>query len=289
VYLRIVKFLLVFMLLITGCDRHEKHELRLAISPWIGYSPLYYAQEKGWLENANIELVHSTSLQETVHYFQAGLIDAFASTQYEASMFTENEIVHLIPINRSYGADVVLSNHTLESIINKKKVKTYFEIGTVNQLVFDDFIKKHNLPLARFDVFNKSQAVMKDLNPESDEALLIVTYEPYATALKNKGFNVLGSTKDNEMLVLDSIYVRTNYFEHQHKSIDQLYRLIIKAHQALEDNPKEYYEVVKGYLENPSYEEFVQSLSGVRWLVNRSESDINRLMQNHTVLPIKER
>lgn len=287
-YLKMIKSLLVLMLLITGCDRHEKHELRLAISPWIGYSPLYYAEEMGWLKEIDIELVHSTSLQETVHYFQAGVIDAFAGTQYEASLFNDDEIVHFLALDRSYGGDVVLSNHSLETVLESKKVTTYFEIDTVNQFVFNDFINKHGLSITKFDIYNKSQVLMKDLRADVQDTLLIITYEPYATILKNKGFKVLGSTKDSDMLVLDSIYVNASYVDHAHKSTDQLQRLIKKAYQVLEDNPNAYYEVVKEYMENPSYDDFVQSLVGIQWLVDKPASEINRIMKNHTVLPVRE-
>ena len=261
-------------------------KIRLAVSPWIGYSPLYYADEKGWLKEAGIDLVHSTSLHETVHYFQAGLIDSFVSTQFEASMLKGDNLIHLMPINRSNGGDVVLSNSSIKSIAKSKKVVVYLEVDSVNQLVFDSFIKKHDLSILNFHLINKEQVMIKILKNNLDEDSIIVTYEPYATILRNSGFIQVGSTSDTDILVLDSLYINEDVFNENMEKAIFLKSLIKKAYKRLQEDPLEYYKTVKHFMEDPTFEEFKTSLTGIQWLIDKQDHDMKSVFSTHNILPV---
>ena len=278
---------LTLLLIISGCTEKKHAELRLAVSPWIGYSPLYYAQEQGWLKDAGITLIHSTSLHETVHYFQASLVDAFVSTQYEADILNGN-VIHLMPLDRSNGGDVVLSNRSLETIKKSKDVSTYLEMESVNRLVLDDFITKYKLPFVKFRFINKDQIMIKQLTPIPSEDMLIVTYEPYATLLRNKGFNQIASTRDTDLLVLDSIYIHERVWQEQKDKVKLLKSLMKKAHIKLKEDPESYYKAVKSYLEEPTYKEFIQSLSTIEWFIDKPTKKFEKLFTTHQILDVKE-
>ena len=286
--LKLLKSLLLFLLLISflGCEKHQERRLRLAVSPWIGYSPLYYAQETGMLKDAGIKLIHSTSLHETIHYYQADLIDAFVSTQYEAFILNDKTLVHYLAIDRSNGGDVILSNRSLETILKSKNIKTYLEIDSVNKLVFDEFLKKHNLRASDFDIYNKSQILIKDMKSDMKDDILIVTYEPYATLLRNSGFIELGSSMDKNILVLDSMYVNSHFVKEHNEKLQKLKLIIKQSYLKFEEDPKAYYDLVKSYLENPSFDEFMKSSSTIKWLLNEPRSELNKIFETHNILPL---
>jgi len=286
---KIISFLIVLSIVLVnmGCTEKKHRELRLAISPWIGYSPLYFAEEQGWLKEAGITLIHSTSLHETIHYFQASLVDAFVSTQYEAEILN-SKVMHLMPLDRSNGGDVLLSNRSLGTIKKSNNITTYLEIESINRLILDDFINKYKLPFTNFKLINKDQALVKQLLPRADEDMLIVTYEPYATMLRNKGFNQIASTRDSDLFVLDSIYLHERVWKEQKDKAKHLKSLIKKAYVKLKENPEAYYKAVKSYLEEPTYEEFIQSLATIKWYIDRPHGEFEKLFKTHQILELRE-
>jgi len=285
IWIKNLIFSLLLLSLISGCQKRHQDETRIAISPWIGYTPIYYAEEKGWLKDIGIKIIHTTSLHETVHYYQAGLIDAFVSTQYEASLLKDYDLTHFMPLDRSNGGDIILSNRSLSTIKNSKKIKSYFEIDSVNQIVFNDFMNKYQLNNLYVEIQNRPQTMMKDLNPVQNEDIIIVTYEPYATFLKNKGFKEIASTKDSDIVVIDSLYFRNNHLLLQKEKSKLLINSIKKAYKVLNDNPKEFYNVVKFYLEGVSYSEFNNTLLGIEWLINTSKEEFNSFYKKHDDIP----
>jgi len=274
------------LVIFVGCERDYEENLRLAVSPRIGYSLLYYAQEKGMLEDAGIKLIPSTSLHETMHYYQSNLINAFVSTQFEASMLKEENLVHYMAIDDSDG-DVVLSNRSLETIIKNKRAKTYFEIDSINKLVFDDFIKKYHLSVSDFDLFNRAQVLLKDMVVSNKDDIVIITYEPYATVLRNSGFLEISSAADDGTFVLDSLYVNADFLKEHDKKLEKLKSIIKQSYLKFKEDPRAYYEVVKSYLENPTYEEFMKSSSTVKWLLNEPVSTLNKKLKSYNITPIR--
>jgi NitT/TauT family transport system substrate-binding protein len=280
---------LVSLVLIWGCSETRKDEIRIAVNPWIGYSPLYYADAMGWLESEQIRLIASTSLHETVHYFEAKLIDGFASTQYEPTLLEKENLLHIMPLDRSDGGDVILSNRPLEVLLESKKVDAYFEIDSINRLVYNDFVRKHAIERQRLNIINKEQSIIKTMMPAPEGAQLVVTYEPYASMLRKSGFYEVGSTKDMEILVLDSLYVSKEYYRKEPKRFKKLTELIRNAYDVLKCDLKEYYRVVNAYLEYSSYEEFDASLKGIEWLIETDRSVLEGMIRSHGIIPLEER
>lgn len=288
-----LKIILSVLLLVVfaGCTREDTHahkEVRLAVSSWVGYSPIHYADEKGWLKEADIDVIHSTSLNETVHYFQADLIDVFVSTQYEARVLNKNDLTHIMAIDRSKGGDMILSNKPLDTILKSKKIKTYLEMDSVNELVLEGFIKKYSLSKLNFELIHKNQLNVKNINPDTQEDIIVVTYEPYASKLKHNGFEEIASTKESDILVLDSLYASKEAINLHAKQINLLKTLIKKAFDSLKNDPEEFYDTIKYTLDDQSYEDFLKSLSQIEWLVNNNNKDINKLIKHHNIIPMQE-
>ena len=265
----------------------QPSELRISINPWIGYTPFYYAQEKDWLDEVHIKLIHSTSLSETIEYYNSHLIDGFVSTQYEAQVIGPEKLIHLMALNRSNGGDVILSHHPMEAILNSDKITVYLEIDSVNKLVLEDFMNQFNITAEKFFLINKEQVLMKDIPVSDEEMFIIVTYEPYATTLRNNGYKEVISSANSSLLILDSLYVEKTHFETHQEQLTQLNKVLIDSYAALKRDPEEYYNTVKHYLAEVTYEEFTQALTGIEWLVDADKDKIKRMIGNRNILDIQ--
>lgn len=283
---------MVLVVLLTSCSQENKKPLVISTNAWIGYSPLFYAREMGWLKEANIELINVVSLGESMHLYNAGSSDVFTGTQHE---FNAQREIHpnLIPImlmDKSNGGDVILSSHTLDKIKNSKsKIEVYLEIDSINQDMLEYFVKKHQLSNDRLNIHNRVQdEILMMKNSQDSPIILIVTYDPYNHTLVKNGFKEIGSTRgDHELFVVDAIYTTSDIFYEHPNEFKKLRMIINRSIQMFQQNPKDYYEKVKLYLDNPSYDEFLQMSKNILWLNTKlSDDDIKRMEELE--FPIKD-
>ncbi|WP_029408734.1 ABC transporter substrate-binding protein [Thiomicrorhabdus sp. Milos-T2] len=283
--LKIKLILIATFFLLSSCSSQQPSTpIKLTTNSWIGYSPLFYANEKGWLKKANIKIFPLVSLGENMMTFKMGGFDGLTGTQFEYQKVNSqnHNLVPAIMFNRSNGGDMVLSNRSVKALeTTKETVDVYLESYSVNTLVFNAFVKSHNLSHKHFNFINKDQLKIVTLIKQKtiQKPTIVVTYIPYNLEIVKHGFNVIDSTKDNpNIMVLDALYVDKNVLNQRHQDFVTLKKLVNKAINNLNENPKEYYEVVKSYIENPSYEDFNKSLKAIKWLNDELSDELLQKM-----------
>ncbi|MDX1352867.1 MAG: hypothetical protein R3254_07635 [Thiomicrorhabdus sp.] len=270
--LKIKPLLLIVFLLLTGCSSQEQSSIKLLTNAWIGYSPLFYAKEKGWLKEANIEISPLVSLGESMMTFRSGGFAGLTGTQYEYHKLNSAnfDLVPIIMFDRSRGGDMVMGNRSIEALHQTtERIDVYLEMNSINSVVFNDFIKAHQLTHKTFHFINLDQLkiVTTLSHKKPTKPTLIVTYVPYNFDLNQSGFETLDSTANAmNIIVLDALYVKSSQLKQHHENFIKLKNIVDKAIHNLKQDPQEFYEVVKPYIENPTYEEFLQSLNDIEWL-----------------------
>ena len=127
--------LLVVLLLISaalsGCGDSLDDRMKISTTNWIGFTPLFYADAKGWLAPYNIELLQVVSLSENIYLFEAGNSDAFVGTQYEYNILASSDpqLVPVMLFDRSFGGDVVMSNVELGALTQAAADLRYDALG----------------------------------------------------------------------------------------------------------------------------------------------------------------
>jgi NitT/TauT family transport system substrate-binding protein len=266
-------FLIIFIIFFfSSCSISENKKIKITTTTWIGYTPLFYAKEKNWLELLNIKLLNVVSLSENMHLYKAGNADAFVGTQYEYN-FLYKEDKSLIPImifDKSNGGDVILSNLSLKELskTNKDKdIDAYLEIDSINSILLNDFIESNNLQNKKINYINENQLNISRLKArDMVNPTIIATYVPYNNILEKSSFIELSSTKRNDdLLIVDGMYVKEDFYSKNKETFIKLKSLIDKAIINLQNNPEEFYNTVKPYLTNTSYEDFLASLNDILW------------------------
>jgi len=256
-------FLIFFLILFNGCSKKE--ELKIAANTWIGYTPLFYADAKGWLKGEKIKLIHTVSLNESLQLYNENLIHALACTQYEAKI-ADKKLYPVILLDKSYGADMVMSNFSLKELKNFPEIDVYLEIDSVNSLLLDSFVKTYDINKTKLKIHNSDQVqivVKKYKNP-----VIVVTYSPYAAKLSAKGFKILASTKTSSaLIVLDAVFSDDKNIKKHYGQFLKLKKFIMTALDDLHKNPKYFFTVVQPYLGyDYKYEDFTKDLDKIKWL-----------------------
>ena len=243
-------------------------KIEISTNPWVGFTPFIYAQEKGWLENTPFHFMWLVDLTDNARLYDRGFTQGFTATQYELLHFkNKNTIKPVFLIDRSYGADAIVSNRSLSEIrSDNKAIKVYLERGSLNDDFFQAFVAENRLEKTSFQLIDASQKSIANLQ-KRDDPIVILTYQPYLSGLLKKGFRPLASTRTMEnFFVIDALFVDEAVFVGKEKEFAHLKELFALGVSRLHDDPHEYYETIKGYLEGQSYEEFMATTTQIEWL-----------------------
>ncbi len=264
-------FLVIITVFFLGCE--NKKEINLAANEWIGYAPLFYANEMGWLKKENIRLIRTVSLGESLDLFKNGLVNAFAGTQYEY-MQVKNKVVPVILLDKSYGGDVVVSNRPLNELKKARKIDVYLEMDSVNYLLLQYFAKHFGFDMKKFNLINLDQQEISKKDFGKDP-VIIVTYSPYDVVYLKKGFYELANSKSvSELLIVDAVFLDA---ECHAENLRGLKGYIDKAIEEIEKNPKKVFSVIKNYYPNYDFDDFKLGLQKIRWINNPDKEVLSQL------------
>jgi NitT/TauT family transport system substrate-binding protein len=260
----------------TFSRSHVSSKIHISTNPWVGFTPFIYAQEKGWLENTPFRFMWLVDLTDNTRLYERGFTKGFTATQYELLHFPHHESIKpIFLIDRSYGADAIVSNLSIKEIKQSRQMITvYLEQGSLHDDFFKAFIRENRLEGVKFHQIDSSQKSITVLKP-TKEPVIILSYEPYLFGLIKKGFSQVGSTRTLESFyVVDALFVDESVVKGQEKDFARLKELFALGVEQFQRDPHEYYEMVKGYLEGQSYEEFMATTTQIQWLHNKKPREV---------------
>ncbi len=272
-------FLITFF---SSCSdsQHDK-PLKISVTSWIGYAPLFYAQEMGWLDKNNIKLIDVVSFSESMDLYASGNAEAFVGTQYEYSVIKES-VPALIPVmmfGRSFGADMVMSNRSVAKLQKAQgKIDAYLEMDSINHTLLDDFIKQNMISEKRINYINKDQVEITAMKRKAFKyPSLVVTYKPFDAALAERGFTKLASTKDSlDLIVVDALYTTKQTLQQHNQKFIKLKAYVVDALQALKKDPEAYFKMIESHLNGLSYDAFLTKLKDLQWLEGKLTHELQQ-------------
>lgn len=193
-------------------------------------------------------------------------------------------------MDKSYGGDMIMANRSIEQIKKSdEKINVYLEMDSINHDLLEYFIAKHEIQKERLVIHNRVQDEIKLMkNSPKTPPTIIVTYNPYDIQLGENGFEEIASTRNSQdLFVVDAIYTSSKFYNEHPQEFKKLDKIIARSLEVLRKNPKEYYEKVKLYLDNPSYDEFLEMNKNIVWIhMKMSDEDKNNLSKIQ--FPIKD-
>ena len=263
----------------------QHQEIKISTNPWVGFTPFMYAQEKGWLEKTPFKFIWLVDLSDNARLFEKGFSHGFTATQYELTRFKNKEDLSAVfLIDESYGADAILSNRTLQELSKSdKKINVYLEMGSLNQDMFNAFAVENGLDKNKFLLINSSQKSM-EVMAKSDQPVILITYEPYVSQMKNMGLQIVASTRTLKTFhAIDALFVKKSLLQERHEDFQILEDIFERAQEQLRRNPKEFYTTIAGYLEGESYEDFLASIHQIQWIGDDIPAPVMQTLKDQNI------
>ena len=112
-------------------------KVRIAHSTWVGYGPLYIAQDKGLFKKngVDVDLVVMEDPKERFPTMMADKIQMIASTVDTALLYLKkpDDFQYVVAIDDSNGGDGIVANKDIKTIADLKGKKVAVNEGSVSQ------------------------------------------------------------------------------------------------------------------------------------------------------------
>ncbi len=273
----IIAAIVVLISCLYGClPRETPPAIKIAANSWVGYMPLFYAQQQGYLDDAGIRIVATTSLSSSLELTRRSAVDGMAATQREYEVL-QKRVVPVLLLDRSYGGDKILSTLPKERLYARTEgtLDLYMEYESINHTLYRYFRGMRDWGALKFRLHNVTQRQI--VNKRYEDEAVVISYEPYASKLVERGFHIVETSKNDALFIIDAVFLPAELAEKFPDRLELLRHAVARSIEELDRNPKKFYHTVEPFLEGIKYDAFLAGLEQLRWLQNPQEQLLERL------------
>ncbi|MEA4838993.1 MAG: ABC transporter substrate-binding protein [Rhodospirillaceae bacterium] len=275
-----------------ACTAAEAGTIKIGVEPWLGYGPLWVADQKGFYkqQGLDVELVMFNTDQDMTAALASGKIDLIAAAT-NTTLITINQgvpVVGVLVLDQSFNADAILSGAKISSIKDLKGRSVAYERGASSELLIHYALKANGMTPADIKPvpMNASDAGLALIAGRVDAA---VTYEPYiSTALKQGGnYKVLYTASEKPGLISDLLIGTPDWVKAHQKEVAAVIRAWDSAVRFVRENPAEGGAIIAKAV-GSSMDEFEPAFKGVRLFDGKENLEILKGEFQDTVQVIGE-
>jgi NitT/TauT family transport system substrate-binding protein len=243
----------------------------IAHSTWVGYGPLYIAQDKGFFKKngVDVDLVVMEDPKERFPTLMADKIQMIASTVDTALLYLKkpNDFQYVVAIDDSNGGDGIVAVKNIATVADLKGKKVAVNEGSVSEFYLNVLLAKAGLKESDLDTVNMTagDAGGAFVAKRVDAA---VTWEPWLTKGKATDFgHLLVDSSTTPGLITDVIIVKTGWANAHKKDVEAIVKSWNEAVAYYRSNPDEAIPImakgVGGWLKDPTA--FRATLPGIKF------------------------
>ncbi len=260
--------LLVFM--VAG-NAFGAEPIKLGMSTWIGYAPLYLAKEKGFFkkQGVEVEVVVIESPADRRAAFAADKIQGMATTvdTHVMTAAAENPILvkQVLAMDDSHGGDGIVAKKEIKTIKDLKGKSVAAQLGAgasyfwLNYVLAQNGMKLSDLKTIDMKAGDAGAAFVAG---KVDAA---VTWEPWLSKAKGTPFgSVLLSSDKTPGIIVDSLAFKPDFLKKQGADVKKIIAGWYEAVKFAAENPQEA-DAIMAKFTGQKPEEFTKEKTGVRF------------------------
>lgn len=249
----ILSVLILIALAVTGCGGPDISggkpvEFKLAHATWVGYGPLYIAQEKGFFEKYGIK-PELTVIEDESQYAAA----LFSNQIQGLGNVLDREVIHfakgtpetfILAMDESSGGDGIIAKKEISDVAGLKGASVGLDKSSTSYFFFLTVLQKYGLTEADVEIQEMSagDAGAAFVAGKLDAA---VSWEPWLTnASQRDGGHILVSSKDFPGTIVDVITLRQDFAEANPKAVTGLTKAWFDAIDYYKSNSDEGNEIM---------------------------------------------
>lgn len=253
--------------------------IKLGMSTWLGYAPLYLAKEKGFFQKRGIEveIVVIESPADRRAAFAADKIQGMATTvdTHVMTAAAENPIPvkQVLALDDSHGGDGIVAKKEIKTIKDLKGKTVAAQLGAgasyfwLNYVLAQNGMKLSDIKAVDMKAGDAGAAFVAG---KVDAA---VTWEPWLSRAKQTPFGaVLLSSDKTPGIIVDSLAFKPAFLQAHGADVKKIVAAWNEAVTFAAANPKEA-DAIMAKFTNQKPEEFTQEKAGVRFYGEKENKD----------------
>ena len=215
--------------------------IRLAVSSWVGYGPLWLAEEKGFFyeEGINVDLTLVEVSADRITAMKAGRLDASATTVDTWTLFAAQgaELVQVLATDESAGGDGIVAKKEIATIADLKGKTVAFQSASTSQFFLAYALDQNGLTLDDVEPLDMSSgdAGAAFVAGQVDAA---VTWQPWLSQARETEFgHVLLDTRQTPGVIVDTVAFRPEFVEENPPAVAAFVRAYYRAVDYWKSNP----------------------------------------------------
>ena len=253
--------------------------IKLGMSTWLGYAPLYLAKEKGFFQKqgVEVEVVVIESPADRRAAFAADKIQGMATTvdTHVMTAAAENPIPvkQVLALDDSHGGDGIVAKKEIKTIKDLKGKTVAAQLGAgasyfwLNYVLAQDKMKLSDLKTVDMKAGDAGSAFVAG---KVDAA---VTWEPWLSKAKETPFgHVLLSSDKTPGIIVDSLAFKPDFLKKRGADVKKIVAAWNEAVKFAAQNPQEADPIMAKFT-GQKPEEFTKEKTGVRFYGDKENKE----------------
>jgi NitT/TauT family transport system substrate-binding protein len=291
--------LFITVTLLSGCGQKDQSaaqddvvKFKIGHCTWVGYAPLYIAQEKGFFKNHNIE-PEMVIIEDESQYAAA-----ITANQIQAlGNVVDREIIHfangapikfVLGMDQSYGGDGIIASADIKAPKDLEGKTVGLDKASTSYFFFLAVLDKYGVDESKINIqeMTAGDAGAAFVAGKLDAA---VAWEPWLTqASQREGGHVLVSSQDFPGYIVDVISIRQDFIDAHPEAVQGLVEAWNEAIEWYKQNPDEGNQIMAKALAL-SEEEVADMAKGVQFMGKAENADfLNPALSENTLYSLTE-
>lgn len=219
----------------------KKEPITIGVNSWPPCEIWYIAEEMGYFENLEVELVRFSSWSDNMENFYLGKTDISHATYFNALFYSEKGIDAKIILSADTieGGDGLVISEENETISDLKNKKVAVEINTDEHFLLIKALETANLTQNDITIIPTTSSKAAELFIKG-EVSACLTYEPYLSQAANNGNGrIVWTTMDDPGYMIDVLVGNNNTIMKRPKDMQIIINAWYKAQEYIQNNPEE--------------------------------------------------
>ena len=226
---------------LPACNWIQDLPVTVAAHVWVGYEPMFLAQDRGWLDGDQVHLHETRSALESIAALRAGTVQAAALTLDEVLGARSHGLALSVVLvfNVSMGADMLLVRPGITELAQLKGLRIGYEASSVAEVMLAEVLKAAGL--TRQQVRLEKIPVDGHVAAWNRHAVdAFISYEPVASQLLARGMVRLFDSHQIPETIIDVLAVHQDALDNAHSSaLKHLIAAHFRALDELKRNPQD--------------------------------------------------
>lgn len=214
-------FTLFAPLLLSSCQPDKP--LKIGVNNWIGYDPIPFGMEKGFIPKEPFHIVEFASTSDVMSALRQGTIDVAGLTLDEAIIFSHDgyDFSIILVMDISHGADTIIAKPEIKSFSDLKGKKIAVENTALGSFLISRALEIKKMKLEEIEVVH-SQLNDHISRFNQPDIAAVVTFEPTKSKLLSLSGHEIFNSKEMKGEIIDIIVVKTELLKSRREDLRKL-------------------------------------------------------------------